>query len=95
MPVDDSVGVLRMSPRRCTETLVCWKLGHSCARRMIGCATRPASMLKAISWPTESCPSITSRAPSHNVASVTSLPISPTPSLASVERNWVLKLAAT
>ena len=42
-----------------TETPVCWKLVHSCARRMIGCDTRPASMLKAINSPTESCPPMT------------------------------------
>ena len=51
-PIASSVRALRMSPRRCTEMPVCWKSVHSCARRMIGCATRPASMLKAISWPT-------------------------------------------
>ncbi|MOA09871.1 hypothetical protein D3C78_1297310 [compost metagenome] len=84
-----------MSPRRCTETPVCWKLVHSWARRMIGWETRPASMLKAISWPTDRSPSITRRAPSQRVATVTSLPTRPTLSLAMVERVWVLKLAAT
>src|SRR5262249_33091847 len=32
---------------------------HRCARRSTGCATRPASMLKAMSSPTVSLPSMT------------------------------------
>ena len=51
-----SVGVLRMSPRRSTDTRICWKSCHSCAMRRIGEATRPASMLKAIKEPIDSSP---------------------------------------
>ena len=60
-----SVRVFRMSPSRCIEMPTCWKSVHSCASRITGPATLPDSMLKAISCPTVSCPSITSRAPSH------------------------------
>jgi hypothetical protein len=52
-------------------------------------------MLKAINWPRLRLPSITSRAPSHMVTSVTSLPISETPSCASVPSVAVRKPAAT
>ena len=51
--------VLRMSPSRAMEIPVCWNSCHMLARRMIGWAIRPASMLKAISPPTVSAPSMT------------------------------------
>jgi hypothetical protein len=74
---------------------LCWKSAHSCARRITGCATWPASLLKAMSCPTESWPSITSRAPVYIVATVTSLDTSVTPPCASELAVAVRKLDAT
>ena len=90
-----SVRVFRMSPSRCIEMPTCWKSVHSCASRITGPATLPDSMLKAISCPTVSCPSITSRAPSHMVATVTSLLTKVTPPLATVPIAVVRKAALT
>ena len=57
-------------------------LVHSCAVRMIGCATGCANMLKATNWPTLNCWPITSRAPYQSMAAL---------------RSWVIDslLAAT
>ena len=73
-----------MSPSRLIEMPTCWKSFQSCASRRIGLDTWPASMLKATSSPTLSWLSITSVAPIHMIAAVTSLLTSVTPPPATV-----------
>lgn len=59
-----------MSDSFSIEILACWKFCHNCAKRKIGCVTRPDNMLKAISCPTDNSPFITRLAPIHKVSAM-------------------------
>ena len=69
---------LLLGPSRSIEMRNCWKSCHICASRSTGWLTWPASMLKATSCPMVRTPSITSEAPSHNMAAIDSRLISAT-----------------